>query len=114
MVVLEYLFVKFRPDEVDMYAEGARQLWFKRNKVVHGGDFAHPNDLILIAKNHIADYKAAMQPVTLVHDAEATSDSAEEIMWKSPPPDTIRQIGILPLMKIMVGWVMEVLCMIFK
>jgi hypothetical protein len=81
--VLEYLFVEFRPDEVDMYAEGARQLWFKRNKVVHGGDFAHPNDLIiLIAKNHIADYKAAMQPVTLVHDAEVTSDGAEEILLK--------------------------------
>jgi hypothetical protein len=63
-------------------AEGARQLWFKRNKVVHGGDFAHPNDLILIAKNHIADYKAAMQPVTLVHDAEVTSDGAEEILLK--------------------------------
>jgi hypothetical protein len=27
-----------------------------------------------------------MEPVTLVHDAEVMGDSAEEIVWKSPPP----------------------------
>ncbi len=52
MEVLEYLFVGFRFDEVDIYAEVARQLWFRRNNVVHGGDFVHPDDLIIIVKKH--------------------------------------------------------------
>jgi hypothetical protein len=51
--VLEYLFGKFRPNEVDFYAEVARHLWFWRNNFVHGGNFLHSNDLILIAKNHV-------------------------------------------------------------
>jgi len=49
--VWEYLFVEFRSDEVDIYAEVARQLWFRRNNVVHGGILFTQITLSLWLKN---------------------------------------------------------------
>jgi hypothetical protein len=45
--ILVKFFYTFSLEEVKVYAEVARQMWFRRNNVVHGGDFLHPNDLIV-------------------------------------------------------------------
>jgi hypothetical protein len=71
--------------EVDFYTEVAQQLWLKRNNFVHGGNFLHPNKLILVAKNHVAQ-----EPVTLVNEAEDTGAISEDIVWKSPPTGTYK------------------------
>jgi hypothetical protein len=41
------------PEEFELHAEVARRLWFRRNSVVHGGDFLHSNDLIRAANSYI-------------------------------------------------------------
>jgi hypothetical protein len=45
--VLEYMIESNRAEEIELHAEVARKLWFRRNAVVHGGDFIDPNAVIL-------------------------------------------------------------------
>jgi hypothetical protein len=34
--ILDFMFARFDPEEVELFAEIARRLWFRRNDVVHG------------------------------------------------------------------------------
>jgi hypothetical protein len=55
---------------------------------VHGGVFLPPpKDLILLAKNHIVDYKGAKETNIEVPESELTSVSVTsgDISWKPPP-----------------------------
>ena len=33
-------------EEIEFHAVTTRKIWFRRNTVVHGGEFLHPNILI--------------------------------------------------------------------
>jgi hypothetical protein len=41
--------------------EIAHRIWLRRNSVVHGGDFLHPNEVILSVTNAIIEYKGALE-----------------------------------------------------
>jgi hypothetical protein len=45
--VIEYLIEGCTNKEFDRHAEVARRIWFRRNLVVHGGEFNHPNQVII-------------------------------------------------------------------
>jgi hypothetical protein len=86
--VMELFFGLCTPEEVDINAEIARRIWFRRNTVVHGGDFLHPNELIILASNFIRDYKGAIDSDkdALVNGVVPTVHGVS--VW-SPPPSGV-------------------------
>ncbi len=48
--------------EVELLADVDRRIWFRLNgTVVHGGEFQHPNDLIIAASFFLGEYKSSME-----------------------------------------------------
>lgn len=48
-------------EDVEVYAETARRIWFRRNSVVCEGEFIHPNEVIRISTRFINDYHNALK-----------------------------------------------------
>ena len=44
--VVEAVLAKCSPEDIGFFAGAARRLWLRRNEVVHGGAFVHPNTLV--------------------------------------------------------------------
>jgi hypothetical protein len=83
--LLDFMFARFDPEEVELFVEIARRLWFRRNDVVHGGYFSHPNEVIGTATALMTEYRSAPIPVHV--EREALNGSVEPLMVKwSPPP----------------------------
>lgn len=59
--VIEHMFERCSVGEVEVQVEVARRIWFRRNTVVHGGDFLHPNVVVLAASMFIDEYRKAME-----------------------------------------------------
>jgi len=83
--VVEMFFVLCSPEEVDFNVEIARRIWFRRNSVVHGGDFLHPNDVLSSATMAIGDYKGALEADIFLREPEGTSLSSRILNWCPPP-----------------------------
>jgi hypothetical protein len=83
--VVEMFFVLCSPEEVDFNVEMARRIWFRRNSVVHGGDFLHPNDVLSSAIMAIGDYKGALESDISLRESEGTSLSSRILNWCPPP-----------------------------
>jgi len=82
--ILDFMFARFDPEEVELFVEIARRLWFRRNDVVHGGKFSHPNEVIGTATALMTEYRSAL---ILVHvEREALNGSLEPLMVKWSPP----------------------------
>lgn len=78
-------------EEFELPAKVARRLWFRRNSVVHGGDFLHSNAFIIAASSYIEDYRTTMK---LEEEEKAVEGDGEGIIgpiqpvavyWKPPP-----------------------------
>jgi hypothetical protein len=83
--VVEMFFVLCSPEEVDFNVEIARRIWFRRNSVVYGGDFLHPNEVLSSATTAISNYKGALEPGISLLDPEGISLSSR-ILNGCPPP----------------------------
>jgi hypothetical protein len=59
--VKENLVERCTKEEVEFHVEITRRIWFRRNTVVHGGEFTHPNILVQTTSTFIANYREAMQ-----------------------------------------------------
>jgi hypothetical protein len=82
--VMKMFFDLCTSDEADINGEIARRIWFRRNMVVHGGEFLHPNDLILSATTSISDYKGAMATETIMQEPESISIPLGIPSWRPP------------------------------
>jgi hypothetical protein len=83
--ILDFIFARFELEEVELFAEIARRLLFRRNDVVHGGNFSHPNEVIGTATTLMTQYRTA-QNLVLV-GREPLNGLLEPLMVKwSPPP----------------------------
>ena len=52
--------MQYLDDEANrLFAGIARRIWFRRNEVIHGGLFSHPNVLVHRAREAAADFAAA-------------------------------------------------------
>jgi hypothetical protein len=59
----------------------ARKLWFRRNEVIHRGQFMHPNELVKRTISSIADYEAATKKDDVA--SAAVGDMVKEA-WIAP------------------------------
>jgi hypothetical protein len=88
--ILDFMFARFDPEEVELFAEIARRLWFRRNDVVHGGNFSHPNEVIGTATALMTEYRSDLIPVHV--EREPLNGSVEPLMvkWSSPPVGVVK------------------------
>jgi hypothetical protein len=73
-----------------MLAEIARRIWFRRNTVVRGGVFVHPNDVIRSATSFIVEYREAMEKEWLVVDIDRTPSLSAVVRWRPPLPGCLK------------------------
>lgn len=57
--VVNEIFNSYGEDEIKLFVDLVRKIWFRRNEVLHGGSFAHPNLLVQQAMTAVADFFAA-------------------------------------------------------
>lgn len=89
--VIEFLMERCTKEEFDLHAKEARRIWFRRNTLVHGGDFVLPNEVINSTSKFIGAYRAAMEKE---RDAgvpvEILQGTSGVVRWKPPPPGTLK------------------------
>jgi hypothetical protein len=44
-------------EDIEWVVMVARKIWFRKIEVVHGGDFLHPNQLLIEASNFINEFR---------------------------------------------------------
>ena len=81
MEVVEGIFNKCEEEEINCFVGIARKIWFRRNEVVHGGSFTHPNVLVQRAKEAVADFRDANMPVDPGVEGRSRSTPAR---WVGP------------------------------
>jgi hypothetical protein len=82
--VMEVLFDRCNGEDDEVYAETAKRIWFRRNSVVHEGEFIHPNEVIQIAALFINDYREAMKKMGEGESMEMTRVTPVFIRWVPP------------------------------
>jgi hypothetical protein len=60
----------------------AREIWLRRNGLIHAGSFTHPNAIIQKAKAAMEEYTQARQSVAVQREV-GMEQIAES--WKAPP-----------------------------
>jgi hypothetical protein len=58
-IVVEEMMRSCEENEFQLFVEIARQVWFRRNEVVHGGPFTHPTALVQQAREVLANFSVA-------------------------------------------------------
>jgi hypothetical protein len=90
------------------------RIWFRRNSVVHGGYFLHPNEVILSATNAIVEYKGAMETDTPFLEFDVLGFSHGISLWRPPPSGTFKANWMLPFTLRGVNWGLGVLYMTLR
>jgi hypothetical protein len=70
--------------------EIAHRIWLRRNSVVHGGDFLHPNEVILSVTNAIIEYKGALEIDIPSLDSDDLGFSHGMSLWRLPPSEIFK------------------------
>lgn len=69
--------------ELEIYAIIARKIWLKRNTVVYGWDFSHPNVLIQECASSLNKYRDANDKDNVFMQRKAPVAPEK---WNAPPP----------------------------
>jgi hypothetical protein len=85
--VFEALMGKCEMEELELFATIARQIWFKRNTVIHGGVFTHPNQVASNARRSLEEFRKANEPRVESEDNLLPNQS---IIWQPPPRNLIK------------------------
>jgi hypothetical protein len=65
----------------------AQSLWFRRNKVVHGGDFTPPNTL---SRRLLGLIMHSTWPILKKGATDSQQRSNEQVQWRPPPQNTYK------------------------
>ncbi|XP_059441059.1 uncharacterized protein LOC132173561 [Corylus avellana] len=84
--IFEVLLGKLEEEELQLCAVVARQIWLRRNVVVHGGEFIPPKMVIQQAKEQINSYELAMA----VRQQPRGSIEVAESRWRRPPAGFVK------------------------
>jgi hypothetical protein len=88
--VVQYMFDRCSHEEVELHVEVARRIWFRRNIVVHGGEFTHPNSVILLASTFITDFRTAFMNCEPLGNIRTGQDMRVAGQWRPPPPGVFK------------------------
>ena len=74
-------------EELELFAITARQIWLRRNKVIHGGIFMHPNQVASHARKSLEEYQNANEAGV---ESEDNHEPSQSITWQPPPRNLIK------------------------
>jgi hypothetical protein len=57
--MVEELFKMCDEEELRLFVGIAKRIWFRRNELIHGGPFTHPDVLVQQAHQSLIDFSAA-------------------------------------------------------
>jgi ribonuclease HI len=81
--VVEEMLRKCDPEEFSQFVGIARRIWLRRNEVMHGGSFQHPNSIVKLAQQATEVYQSLRNG----RDVEPTVfTEVIENVWKAPSP----------------------------
>lgn len=81
--VMEGMMERCTIEELELHAVIARKIWLRRNTVVYGGVFSHPNVLIQEAVSSLNEYREANTMEAMV---VLNREPVIPIKWQAPPP----------------------------
>jgi hypothetical protein len=82
MEVVETIMARCSREELEKVLILAKKIWARRNEVVHGGEFKHPNQILRETEELIV----SLQEITEKCDGnEIPSRSGEQQRWECPP-----------------------------
>ncbi|XP_059439185.1 uncharacterized protein LOC132171798 [Corylus avellana] len=84
---IEEVLLRGREEDIKLFAGLSRQLWLRRNMLLHEGVFIHPNMLVQRVVNGVADFGKAMGRE--YHEGEPTGSMDVE-KWKAPPTGCLK------------------------
>jgi ribonuclease HI len=79
--IFEGILSRFCLADVCLVAVLSKKIWMRRNSVVHGGIFAHPNQLVQEAENLLTTFGGLHN----VHDQVSHGVEVGPVKWKAPP-----------------------------
>jgi hypothetical protein len=74
-------------EELELLIEVARWMWFRRNSVVHEGEFTHSNQVFKEALIKIEDFKRFN---ALEQNEQALINATPPTFWQPPPLDKVK------------------------
>ena len=80
--LVEKVFNKCEPEEIQFFAETARRVWQRRNDFVFGNFFQPPDVLVKTAKEHVAEFVTATKRSNTLLPNNA--EPMREKKWKVP------------------------------
>jgi hypothetical protein len=85
--VFEVLMGKCEMEELELFATIARQIWLRRNTVIHGGVFTHPSQVASNARRSLEEFRKANE---IGVESEDILLSPQSIIWQPPPRNLIK------------------------
>jgi ribonuclease HI len=87
MKVVEGMFERCDENEFQIFVGIARRLWLRRNEVVHGGRFVHPNVVVQQTITAVRNYQEIVAKGQQ-HGVINSLDSSGK--WQAPPPGWVK------------------------
>jgi ribonuclease HI len=73
--------------EVELFAVIARKIWLRRNQVVHGGSFSHPNQVLREAVSILEDFRLSNANCNM---PQPSSPPTHVEKWRPPPMNFVK------------------------
>jgi hypothetical protein len=87
---------KLGREDLFLFAVTAREIWSRRNVVLHGGVFSHPSMVAKFAVEAFRQFKqVSSQDPTQEDDVTMKNGDGVGCIWKAPPKVSIKLIGIM-------------------
>jgi hypothetical protein len=68
-------------EDMVLFVGLARRIWMRRNEVIHGGSFTHPDRIVSLTKQAIEDFNLAMDRG---RDPVSAHSNLPSVGWKAP------------------------------
>jgi hypothetical protein len=85
--VVETIMGRCEMEDLELFATTARLIWLRRNTVIHGGIFTHPNQVVRNACRSLEEFRNANEAVT---ENEEISRPLQCITWQPPSRHLIK------------------------
>jgi hypothetical protein len=82
MEVLETVSGRCTRDEINLFVVIAKKIWARRNSMLHGGLFLHPNRIVCEAKEML---RALLTPTDDGTASKKNEERSATVKWVKPP-----------------------------
>jgi hypothetical protein len=85
--VFEALMGRCEMEDLELFATTARQIWLRRNEVIHGGSFTHPTQVASNAHMSLDEFRKANEVGV---ESDDSLEPSQSFTWQPPPRNLIK------------------------